>query len=278
MPRCTEILPAPFDIAILCALRDPELKKVLDTGTTPWLELEPQADDPATYHFGTYVTAKGTTLRIVAASPTQMGMTAAAMLTTKMVGRFRPKLVAMVGIAAGVSPKTQGFGDILGPDILIDYGSGKRGTEAGAQVFRPDPHPINLAPILRNRLRDWQMKSGQLSWIRDRWQGAAPNTVLKLHVGPLGSGEAVVAADPVVDEVREHWRKLIGIEMEAYGVHFASQEAIHPPPMFLCLKSICDFADAEKKDDWQHYAAYTAAQLCQLFVTEEWERLFPDPR
>jgi nucleoside phosphorylase len=207
-----------------------------------------------------------------------MGMPAAAALTSKMVHRFRPKLVVMVGIAAGADPGSQGFGDILAPDCLLDHGAGKLRVEGGVTVFHPDPSPVSIAPLLRNRLKDWTMKSARLAGIRDRWQGAPPNTVLKLHVGPLGSGAAVVAAEPVVDAVKAHWRKLIGLEMEAYGVHYASQEAVHPPPMFLCMKSICDFAGAAKNDAWQHYAAFTAAELCALFLREEWERLFPVPR
>jgi hypothetical protein len=41
------------------------------------------------------------------------------------------------------------------------------------------------------------------------------------------------------------------------------------------MKSICDFAEA-KDNAWQDYAAYTSAELCYRFVTEEWDRLFPD--
>jgi nucleoside phosphorylase len=88
----------------------------------------------------------------------------------------------------------------------------------------------------------------------------------------LGSGAAVIDAEQPVLDVLEHWRKLIGVEMEAYGVHLACQTAASPSPEFLCIKSICDFA-AKKTDDWQDYAAFTAAELCHRFLTEEWENL-----
>ncbi|WP_437667655.1 AAA family ATPase [Sorangium sp. So ce1182] len=264
-----------FDVAIVCALRTPELKKVLDTGTTPWRELDSEPDDPATYHGGFYTTLKGTVLRVVAAAPSQMGMPATAVLTAKMVRRFRPKLVAMVGIAAGVSGGGRGFGDILAPDCTFDYGAGKWSSVDNKLHFSPDPNPINIVPVLRSRLKDWELKGERLARIRERWQDQPADTVLRLHVGPLGSGAAVVSAQQPVATVRDHWRKLIGIEMEAYGAHLACQEVCNPPPMFLCMKSVCDFADPEKKDDWQHYAAYTAAQLCQVFLVEEWDRLFP---
>ncbi len=76
-----------------------------------------------------------------------------------------------------------------------------------------------------------------------------------------------------IREVMDHWRKLIRVEMEAYAMHHACKDAVTPAPMYLCLKSICDFAE-NKGDTWQQYAAFTAAQLCYRFLIEEWENLF----
>jgi nucleoside phosphorylase len=266
----------PHDIAIICALRDPELKHVRLTGKQPWAELPHEPDDPTTYRTTTYTTAQGKVLSVIAAAPNQMGMPASAVLAAKMVRRFRPRLVAMVGIAAGVKSATQGYGDVLAPETTFDYGAGKLSSD-GKLRLSPDPNPIGIAPILRDRLHEWAHDEDRLAPIRKQWRAQKPPTVLRLHVGPLGSGAAVVTAPEAVAATREHWRKLIGIEMEAYGVHLACQEAVSPPPMFLCMKSICDFAGPEKDDDWQDYAAFTAAQLCHAFVTEEWETLFPRP-
>jgi nucleoside phosphorylase len=264
-----------YDVAIVCALRKPELEKVLATGKQPWTSLPLDAGDPTQYRTTTFERTGRPALSVVAAAPSQMGMTASATLTTKMIQRFKPKLVAMVGIAGGVDPKRQGFGDILAPATTFDYGAGKLTVIDGKLHLSPDANPISIVPLLRERLEEWGLEDERLAAIRRQWSGPKPNTVLKLHVGPLGSGAAVVAARETVDATKEHWRKLIGIEMEAYGVHHASQLAVHPPPMFLCMKSICDFAGPDKNDDWQDYAAFTAAQLCHRFLMEEWDTLFP---
>jgi nucleoside phosphorylase len=272
----TPTAPPTYDVAIVCALRKPELEKVRATGKLPWTKLAPEGGDPTQYHATTFDRTNGPALSVVAAAPSQMGLSASAALTMKMVQRFRPRLVVMVGIAAGVNREKQGFGDILAPSTTFDYGAGKIIVVDGKPELHPDPNPISIAPILRERLEEWGQEEARLAAIRASWPGAKPNTVLKLHVGPLGSGAAVVAARETVDATKEHWRKLIGIEMEAYGVHHASQMAVHPPPMFLCMKSITDFAGPDKGDDWQDYAAFTAAQLCHLFLTEEWDILFPE--
>ncbi len=122
------------DIAILSALRKPELEKVLSIGGR-WHPLT-TADDPTSYHETTYTSAKGRKLRVVAAAPTQMGMSASAVLATKMLLRFRPKLVAMVGVAAGAKSDQQNFGDILTPNQTFDYNAGKL-TMRGAANFTP---------------------------------------------------------------------------------------------------------------------------------------------
>ncbi|MEZ4403535.1 MAG: hypothetical protein R3B06_26160 [Kofleriaceae bacterium] len=51
-------------------------------------------------------------------------------------------------------------------------------------------------------------------------------------------------------------------------------EVAEPSPMFLCVKSVCDFAE-DKSDDWQEYAAFTAAQFFWEFLAAEWGALFP---
>jgi nucleoside phosphorylase len=266
-------MPQSFDVAIVCALHTPELEKVLDTGEQPWEPLSQRPDDPHTYHHTVYTTRKENLLRVIAAAPNQMGLAASAVLATKMILRFRPRLVTMVGIAAGVKAKSQGVGDILAAEHTFDYGAGKAATEKGRLVFEPDPKPLDIDARLNARLKYWQAKRTELNDIYDKWMGPKPRTVLTLHVGPLASGAAVIDNRKPVKDVLEHWRKLIGVEMEAYAVHRACKDAVTPAPMYLCLKSICDFAQ-NKGDAWQPYAAFTAAQLCHRFLIAEWENLF----
>ncbi len=63
-------------------------------------------------------------LHIVAAVQNDMGMVPAAILATKTVRAWRPKLVAMVGICAGVRGRVN-LGDIIIGKQVFDYGSGK---------------------------------------------------------------------------------------------------------------------------------------------------------
>lgn len=114
-----------------------------------------------------------------------------------------------------------------------------------------------------------QKNSVLLSEIRDKWRGNKPDTVLKIHVGDLASGGSVISDPEVIKSLQSHARKILGVEMEAYGVFLASSIGTKPSPKVMVLKSVCDFADSEKSDDFQDYAAYTSAQVFQYIVTQE---------
>ena len=49
---------------------------------------------------------------------------------------------------------------------------------------------------------------------------------------------------------------LIGIEMEAYGVFYSAANSMSPKPIAISIKSVCDFADEHKSDNYQEYSAY----------------------
>src|SRR5205823_9948579 len=101
--------------------------------------------------------------------------------------------------------------------------------------------------------------------IRGGWSGKVPTEANRLHVGPLGAADQVIDDASRVLEIQQSWRKLIGVEMETYGVYRACYEAPDPKPRFVSFKSVCDFA-AEKSDSWQEYASFIAAQFAVAFL------------
>jgi nucleoside phosphorylase len=72
--------------------------------------------------------------------------------------------------------------------------------------------------------------------------------------------------------VKAQQRQLVGIDMELYGVYCAATQAGDPVPTFFGVKSVCDFADEEKADMDQAYAAYTSAKALEKFVAEYFGR------
>lgn len=52
--------------------------------------------------------------------------------------------------------------------------------------------------------------------------------------------------------------------MESYAVVYAAENATLPRPIPIIIKSVCDFADSKKSDEYQKFAAYTSCEFAKL--------------
>ena len=251
-------------VGIVTALPDPELQALLRLPYN-WVQHFSKAQN-IFYYQGIIALEDNNKSMIVAAVAPQMGMPAACCLTMKIIQEFNPEFVAMVGIAAGLKSSGANYGDVLVCDPCWDWGSGKYAVEEDARVFKPDPSPLRVDPLIIEQCRQIASNEAELARIKGEWPGVKPSTSLNLKIGPVATGAAVVADEEWVKNIQRSSRKLIGIEMEAYGVYYAATHAPLPRPMFVSLKSVCDFADNEKNDKFQHYAAYTSASVLDLLL------------
>jgi nucleoside phosphorylase len=253
-----------FDVGIITAMSHNELKAILNI-PFGWSEFSLK-NDPSTYYKGEVSTPSGHKSIVTSHSP-RMGLSAASALTSKMCIKFSPKYMIMAGIAAGIEKKVK-LGDILVADTCWDWGNGKLTKEKdGNSLFQPAPHQENLPMNIRTKIQKIRDNDLYVNEIRKGWQGNTPQE-LSVRLGPIASG-AVVLEDPkVVQEIISQHRETIGIEMEAYGVMAATSIASSNSKAII-IKSVCDFADPEKNDDWQEYACYTSAQFVYHFIVND---------
>lgn len=263
------------DIAFICALEHPEFSALVNAngGQSNWQDISENRFSHV-YRRSTLTTQNGKQLKVVGTVATSMGLTAASIATTQLVLQYRPRIVVMVGIAAGTRSSSKEFGDILVADPSVDYNSGKVALEDGIREFLPDPYPIGLNARLRSILQKYRAPNVTIDAIRKKWGAALPESRNRLHLGPLGASDQVIDDESRIIEIQKNWRKLIGVEMETYGVYRACHEAPEPKPRFVSFKSVCDFA-AQKTDSWQDYAAFTAAEFSVEFLKREWDSIWP---
>jgi nucleoside phosphorylase/CheY-like chemotaxis protein len=245
-------------LAITCAL-PLELEAVR---RLPWnwdADVYRVPGDPTAYFRG-WIDKRGDRRPVYAAAAPRMGMPATAVLATKMIIHFRPEVIAMTGITAGIRGKVS-LGDVIVADPAWDYGSGKWiEGDAGAD-FEVAPHQLGLDATVRTAIGLLAEDTIGLNKIRADWPGDKPPHPLTVHVGPLASGAAVLASGGITDSVVAQHRKTLGVEMEAYALYVAAQEAALPKPRALALKSVVDFADPNKGDSYQRYGAYASAAV-----------------
>lgn len=160
-------------------------------------------------------------------------------------------------------------------DPSVDYNSGKVVIEDGIRDFLPDPYPIGLNARLRSVIQKYRAPNELFAELKNQWKGETPDKAIRLHLGPVGAADQVIDDETRIEEIQKNWRKLIGVEMETYGVYRACHEAPAPAPKFVSIKSVCDFA-AQKTDSWQAYAAFTSSSFAVEFIKREWNAIWPN--
>jgi nucleoside phosphorylase len=253
----------PIDIAIVTALRNPELDAVLKL---PYgFKAKRFENNPVTYHFGSVPRLDGN-ISVVCATPNRKGMPSSAVLAAKLTHMFRPKYLVMLGICAGIPDKCNP-GDVIVADPSWDWGCGKQGIDAkGSSVFQVAPYQMQLNNGIRQLASDIANNQEILESIRGKWLESTPQGKLNVHVGPMASGASVVADNVTAKLIDAQHRELLAIDMEAYAVMAAAEYADDPKPIAVIIKSVCDFGDVKKNDDWQEYASYTSSAFAdQLF-------------
>ncbi|WP_229202615.1 phosphorylase family protein [Rhizobium rhizogenes] len=245
------------DLAIITALDTVEFDAVQSLPLS-WEPLRLQHDETR-YLAGTLATSTGTK-SIIAASAPRMGIPASGILSSKIIHQFRPRFVAMVGICAGRKGKVS-LGDVIVAEPTWDWGSGKISSENGEPKFLPSPHQLDMDPDTAALLKAMTKDEVVLASIKKASRGNKPNTELKAHLGPLVSGAAVLAHKPTFDQLLDQHRGILGVDMEAYAVAAAALGSAKPRPKFLIVKGVSDFADENKDDDYQEFAASVSANF-----------------
>jgi nucleoside phosphorylase len=215
-------------------------------------------------------------IRVVACAAPSMGMTSACATAMKLINRWRPRFLVMTGIAAGTDGELS-LGDVLVAEQCYDYNSGKIQDNAGRRVFVPSPQQLGLDTEMRAILQKWESQQRSMEKIGRIWDHSG-KFIPKLRLGVLATGAAVVQSQEYVDEIKSHSRKVLGLEMEAYGAFQAAFLSSRPKPRILVAKAVCDFADQNKDNTAHSLAAFTSARFVfEFFTTDEdvWEKV-PD--
>jgi nucleoside phosphorylase len=186
-----------------------------------------------------------------------MGRVEASLATSDAIRRWAPRYVLMVGIAGGIADEGVNVGDVLISSQIIDYELQKVKAETESvrySAHRADPRLLDAAQNMTNS-----------EWRTEITVARPGDGQPRRLVGPVATGDKVVARKALLDKLRADWPKLIGIEMEAGGAAAAAFQSARSPGFFM-IRGVSDLADEHKGDDWREYAcdvaaAYTIALL-----------------
>lgn len=192
------------------------------------------------------------TFKVIIMGLAKQGQGEAVAATKDAIQRWRPRHIILVGIAGGMPDRDVRLGDIVIADQVVDYEHKKikgQATETRLKVYPVDA--ILLGGCTRLLEKPWHKDI-----IAKR---TTPDTP-RIHIGPIASGNKVIASRGALVELLEGWSEVIGVEMEAGGVAFVAAEARIP---FLMVRGVSDLADENKNSDevkqWRPYACDAAA-------------------
>ncbi len=219
-------------------------------------------DDPHTYYEGrlSIPESDDESYRVVLVMQNAMGNVEASSAATRLIARWRPRHVVMVGIAGGVRSKVE-VGDVIVSEFCHYYEPSKQ-TDKGSES-RPRQFPSN--PTLLGRARAFEASD----WRSDLRVGrpvahAEPETRPAVYFGAIAAGEKVVADEQFLAQLQEECARLHAVAMEGAG---ASSAALDSNTPFLEIRGISDYADPTKADDgWRPYAANAAAAFLVGFL------------
>lgn len=242
--------------AIIC-VTDVELNAVCRM--FDWKTYKVEGDEQVYYE--TFIERDDGKKRVIAAQQDEMGMTAAAALSMKLIYEFRPKYIIMAGIAAGMGRLAidgQIFGDVVLASSVWNCSNGKYVSPDEADILFGDVGFISRPSLIK-------MDDSLIEQYNEILKSI--ETGCYVHVGPLASGACVFANETVLNkQIREIIQDTKALEMEGYGVAYAAKCAGEPKPIPIIAKSICDFADSKKDDKYQQFAAYTSCEIVSYMI------------
>ena len=214
----------------------------------------------------TSFTRGGREYSLIHAKIGEMGMTAAAACAMKIICTFRPRYLIMVGIAAGVALSDvaeQIYGDVIVPDVVWNYAVGKFVSPDTAYITYGDVGflPRSTSVAIPERIMPYV-----------RAAAASEENQCHVLIGPMACGSTVVANRSILEkQVHSQFKSTMGLDMESYAVVYAALHSADPKPVPLIVKSVCDYANSEKSDQYQKFAAYTSCEFAKLL----YERFLP---
>lgn len=258
-----------YEIAVICALKEERdaVKKFLKDVKVIKIDYD---DD--IYYVG-YFMKDDKKIRVVISYTNQMGMVAATSLTTKMINNFAPKYMVMTGITGGTKSDKMNFGDVIVALRSWDYRAGKDIRKEEQAKHLNTINAIDIDTSMVSYCRCLAEDTSTLNAIKESFtEGDKPEEDLQLLLGPVVSGASVVTDPQIVQDVLDNQhREVLGIEMEIYGMYYASSWALKPHPRIIAIKGVSDFADSDKGDKYHAYASYTSAKVFEVLAKNYFE-------
>ena len=213
-------------------------------------------------------------LRVCVSSIGGAGNPDAAAAVTELATLMKPRLVMMVGIAAGLRGKCR-LGEVVLSDRIVAYEPAATTAIEGVSTEIPRPDAYRVAHSIQQDVASYLADAGLQQRLLQHtvippagFPGIEADlvaTALTARSATIASGEKLLRDPERLQAIRALHGKIEVVEMEAAGVAAACH---HSGVSFLVVRGISDFGDAVKDDRFHDIAAKGAAIIAVDFVRE----------
>ena len=244
----------------------------------------------------------GEPLVLALVNAAQQGNTHMAVLVENVIRELHPKLVILVGIAAGIINDNK-IGDVLVPRFILDFTLSRRSQSkaVGGPVEIDFVEKVrDLESIVKTcvkvqlstiEMAGIERKCGQIvkaigavlptpDEIRNLDTDADPSDWVKRHVATtnfslhdncLASSDVLVRDANLLADIERRNRGVgvRGADMESAGLYWGCRSTNTP---WLVIRGISDFGDKTKSDGFQPLASARAAAYCDFFISSCFNR------
>jgi nucleoside phosphorylase/CheY-like chemotaxis protein len=206
--------------------------------------------------------------------PPRMGLVNSAIISSRVIDLFKPQLICMSGICAGIEGNANIY-DVVIPEICHQHDSGKW-TNNG---FVTESYAIQLDHNVRQDIASIIKESGFKKVIsegvvlgRNEFPDGEDKLKFNVYLAPTSSGSAVVADETMLAEITSQHRKATAFEMESYAMYEAARQS-NISPKYFSAKSVVDNGNTHKGDEYHRVAcllsAKTVYELISKILTEK---------
>ena len=228
------------------------MEKFIDIGIIVALEMERDAllekikvykkiQDPS-LSFRTYYLCYYNEYSIVITMLQRMGNLESLDTTIEVNRIWKPKYILLMGIAGGNSNKDIKIKDIIVSDSIFYYEIAKY-TEDGIEIRSRN---YNVSSLLLDRIQNITTKNN-------------------IHIGPIASGEKIVADKEFHKKVTSIQPNLLAFDMESAGVAKACENT---DVGYISIRGVSDLADKKKSDRYRSQAMKNVANFFEKWISE----------
>ena len=195
------------------------------------------------------------------------GTDSTAIAATQLIDFYKPKCIAMCGICGG-RPGEVNVGDVVIADAVYRYDIGKTSidNQTGEADSRPDIRTYLMPPGWKQKAENYRLPDSVRTSLLKNHPGASEGAdKWRIHCGIMATGSKNQRYAAVWEEITQHQRKAVALDMEAAAIGLAAHLTGIP---FIVVKGVSDTASAPTEPRVREFAAKASAEVLISFLRD----------